>query len=179
MRWGLLLFFVGWLALVVQGAASTFLPPPYCPDLGLLVVIAIGLSWERASTGLLLAFAIGLAADMMSGALLGQHALLRLAAYSASRLASRQLNLRGAFPLAIFAGAVSIVDAFAILLLTSFFTGSASIGVGWIVDALQHALVNAALAPGVSLLLERIGAWAGADDGSRRPLRLEARGRAV
>jgi rod shape-determining protein MreD len=178
MRWGLLLFVLGWMALVVQGAVSTFLPPPYCPDLGLLVVIAIGLSWERAASGLVLAFALGLTADMMSGSLIGQHALLRLAAYTAARLASRQLNLRGALPLAVFAGALSIVDAFAVLALTTFFTGSGSVGLGWIVDALQHGLVNAALAPSVSVLVERAGVWAGADDGSRRPLRLEPRGRA-
>jgi rod shape-determining protein MreD len=177
MRWGALLFLMGWAALVVQGAVSTFLPPPYCPDLGLLVVIAIGLCWERASSGLLLAFALGLAADTMSGSLLGQHALLRLAAYVASRLASRQLNLRGALPLAVFAAGLTLLDALAVLALTSFFTGSGSPGLGWFVDALQHGLVNAALAPAVSVLVERVGVWAGADDGSRRPLRLEPRGR--
>ncbi|MGH0035221.1 MAG: rod shape-determining protein MreD [Myxococcota bacterium] len=176
MRWGALLFVLGWLALVVQGAASTLLPPPYCPDLGLLVVIAVGLTWERASSGLLLAFAIGLTADMLSGSLLGQHALLRLVAYLASRLASRQLNLRGALPLAVFAGAFTVLDALLVLALTSFFTGSGALGLEWVVDALQHGLVNAALAPAVSVGVERLGVWSGADDGSRRPLRLEPRG---
>jgi len=175
MRWWALLFGVGWLALVVQSALATMLPPPYCPDLGLLVVVAIGLSWERAATGMLLATALGFCADLFSGSLLGQHALLRLAAYTGARLASRQLNLRGALPLAVFVAALSVLYALVLLALTAFFAGSVGVGLGWVVESIQHGLVNAALAPGVSGLVQRIGVWAGADDGSRRPLRLEAR----
>ncbi len=171
-----MLFALGWLALVLQGALSTFVPPPYCPDLGLLVVIAIGLSWERAASGLVLAAALGFSADLLSGSLLGQHALLRLAAYTGSRLASRQLNLRGPLPLAVFAAGLSLVYAIAVLALTAFFVGAGSVSGGWLVDALQHALVNAALAPATSSLVEKLRHWSGTDDPGRRPLRLEPRG---
>ena len=36
----------GLLALVLQGALATLLVPPWCPDLVLLVLIAIALRWE-------------------------------------------------------------------------------------------------------------------------------------
>ncbi len=54
---------VGVLALVLQGAVATIVPPPLCPDFALLVVIAIALHWQRAASGLLLAFTLGYAAD--------------------------------------------------------------------------------------------------------------------
>ncbi len=45
---------LGVAVLVLQGALATVLPPPWCPDLALLVLIGIGLRWSGLAGGLLL-----------------------------------------------------------------------------------------------------------------------------
>lgn len=165
----------GLVTLVLQGALATLLPRTLCPDLGLLFVVALGLAWERATTGLVLSAGLGFAADLLSGSLVGQHALLRLFVFAAARLASRQLNLRGALPLTVFAGATSLAYALAVWLLTGFFVGSGAPGLELLGGALLHAVVNALAAPLVVTGLERTLALAAVEEAGRRPLRLEPR----
>ena len=95
---------LGVLALVIQSALATFVPPPYCPDLGLLVVIAIGLRWRGLTVGLLLAALLGFAADIMSGTLMGQHALLRMVAFAS---AFSRSGVRKTSPSSAFAASVT------------------------------------------------------------------------
>ena len=45
---------LGVLAPMVQGAVGTFVPPQYCPDLGLLLVVGLGLCWRSTAGGVLL-----------------------------------------------------------------------------------------------------------------------------
>ena len=177
MRRALALVALGLLAVFVQGALATHLRPPWSPDLGLLVVVAFGLHWRGFAGGLCASAALGYVSDVLSGSLFGQHALLRLLAFAGARLASRQLNLRGPLPLAIFAAALTAVYALALLALTSFFTGAADWGLGGVVDTLRHALINALGAPVVAAAVERVATWTGEDEAARRPLRLEPRSR--
>ncbi len=175
MRWGIALVLFGLVALMAQGAVATFLPPPFCPDLALLVVLVLGLRWEGVASGLLMAALLGYATDMLSGSLLGQHALLRLFVFAGARLASSQLNLRGALPLSIFAAGVSLAYGGALLGLTGFFAAPAVPSWSWFADLVEHALVNAIVAPAVYSAVEWIALWSGEDEAGRRPLRLEPR----
>lgn len=177
MRRAALVLAAGVFALVLQGGLAGVLPAALCPDLGLLVVVAIGLAWERSVPGLALAAALGYAADLLSGTLLGQHALLRLLAFWAARLASRKLNLRGAIPLAVFGAGLSLANGLGLLAITRFFGAQAGPDWAWLADAIGHSLVTGACAPAVAVALERLLAWAGDEDSARRSLRLAARGR--
>lgn len=179
MKRALALLGVGVLALVVQGAAATFVAPPWCPDLGLLVVIAIALQWRRAATGLLLAFALGYAADLVSGSLLGQHALLRLFVFAGVRVASRQLNFRGSLPLAGLAGAVILIYGFALLAVTGFFAGPADFRWSWLGSQLIHAGMGAFFAPPTLACVGWVSTRLADDEGARRTLELTPRGRAA
>lgn len=163
---------VGLAALVVQGAAALVLPYPFCPDLGLLVVIAIGLYWEPLPSGFALAALLGYSTDVLSGSLLGQHAMLRLVCFAAARLASRQLNLRGALPFAVFAGGLTIAYAAALEAQLAFFTGAPT-EVGAFGRTLLHAVVNAFFAPIVAAVVEQVCSWGGDDDRARRPVRFD------
>jgi rod shape-determining protein MreD len=176
-RPALALLALGWFALIAQGAVATFVPARFCPDLGLLVVVGMGLHWRGVTGGLAMATLLGYTADLLSGSLLGQHALLRLLAFAAARLASRQLNLRGSLPLAVFAAGLTFAYALAAWTLSSFFTGTPVFAWGGLRDALPHALINAALAPWASWLVERFAGWLGDDDSARRTLRFEPGGR--
>jgi rod shape-determining protein MreD len=164
-------------ALVLQGSLALLLPPPACPDLGLLVVVALALHWRGELGGLVLAALLGYAADLVSGSLLGEHAFLRLVVYAIARLASRQLNLRGAFPLACFVFAATCAYALGVSALGSLFGAGAPLGLGRAPALAAHAAINAALAPAVSRSVEALLRRAGEDDVRRRPLSVEARRR--
>ena len=55
MKRGVGLAVFGTLAVMLQGAVAGFLPPSWCPDLGFLFVLAIGLRWRSSAGGLVLA----------------------------------------------------------------------------------------------------------------------------
>jgi len=173
------LFAAGVFALVLQGALATLVPPPWCPDLGLLVVITIGLRWRALGTGLVLAAALGFAADILSGSLVGQHALLRVIAFASAYLAGRQLNLKGSLPLVVFTASVSFAYGIAVYAVSTFFVGAGAPSLGWLVDGVQHAIVNGLLSTTVFSVVSRVAVWAG-DSGARgRTLHIEARRRPV
>lgn len=175
MKQAVILFAAGLVALIAQSALAVLVPHPFCPDLGLLVVVAIGLFWEPLPSGFALAAGLGYATDVLSGSLLGQHGLLRLLSFAAARLGGRQLNLRGPLPLAVFAAGLSVIYAVALQGGLGSFTGSASEVAASIGRVGAHALVNAIAAPFVALGVERLCSWSSDDDAARRALRLDAR----
>ena len=85
---------VGLLALGIQGGLSLVIPRELCPDLGLLVVIAIGLHWQQATSGLFVASALGFTADLLSSSIFGGHALMRLLVFSATTVSRRRMDLQ-------------------------------------------------------------------------------------
>jgi cell shape-determining protein MreD len=164
---------LGVAALVVQGATATVLSPPWTPDLALLVLIGIGLRWHGLAGGLLLAALLGYATDLLSGSLFGQHALLNLFAFSGTVIAARQLNLRGSWPLASFALAVTCLYGLAMLAITGFFVGGVELRFGWLGAQIMHGAVTGAFAPALSGLVGRAANWAD-DDPGHRALGLDA-----
>lgn len=164
---------LGVLAVIVQGAVAGIVQPPWCPDFALLIVLAIGLRWQGFASGLLLVSLLGYVADVASGGLRGGHALLRMFVFVSARLAARQLNLRGAFPLATFAAGLSIAYGLAVVGLTQFFSSASLPSWGWF-DLLPHAIVNALAAPLASAAVARVLAWFGDDEEARLLLSLGA-----
>jgi rod shape-determining protein MreD len=171
------LLFIGIAAPVVQGAVNTFVPARFTPDLGFLIVIALGLHWRSAAGGLALAAALGFVADLLSGSLLGEHALLRLFAFGVARFASRHLNLRGSLPQAVFVLFFTAVNVLSIGLLNTFFASGGGFDLVALRDLLPHAAINALFAPFVSRVVEAVATTFGAEEGGRRPLYLEPRRR--
>lgn len=169
------LLVLGVLATMGQGAAAAFLPPRWCPDLGLLVAVAIGLCWRSSAGGVAVVVALGYVADLFSGTLLGQHALLRVLVYGASRAASAHLNLRGALPQAVFVALLTAAHAVALAGSTAFFLP----GVGLVLPpagaVAVHAVANAPCAPLVTAVVARLVTLLGPEEGGRRLLRLEPR----
>ncbi|MDP6980890.1 MAG: hypothetical protein QF570_20200 [Myxococcota bacterium] len=154
----LAVFILGLLALGVQGGLAMVMPRSLCPDLGLLVVLAIGLHWLEVTPGMFVASALGFAADLLSSAIFGAHALLRVLAFSLTSLARSQMDLRGGAIFALFAGAITILNALGLMLLLRFFTsgeaGAAAFSVwGVFSGVLPHAAINACLAPAVSAVV--------------------------
>ena len=173
---GLAILGMGAFAIVLQGALAGFLSPSWCPDLGFLIVIALGPRFSSGAGGLSVAAILGYFSDLLSGSLLGQHVLLRMLAFGAARRAGRQLDLRGVLPQAVFAGSLSGLNALAFAVVTAFFVGS---GFGWPAPRalLAHAAVDAVFAPLVAVAVDRLLAWVGEDDASRSLMRFEPRGR--
>lgn len=165
----------GVLLMVLQGALALWLPPPLCPDLGLLVVICLGLRWPTLVTGLLLVGLLGFAADLLSGSLMGQHALLRVLTFTGAFVVGRQFNLQGSLPLMFFTGIVSMLYGVGVYLLSSFFMGAvAGQGAGWLIDSFWHACSNALVVPIIFALCSRIFVWVMGEDVTERALRLES-----
>ena len=152
MKPALVLLAVGAAATLLQAVAATFVAPRFLPDLGLLLVVALGLCWRSTAAGLVLAAVLGYLTDLLSGALLGQHALVRLGVFAAARLASRHLNLRSAPPLAVFAVGVTVANAAAIGGLTAFFSTGLGFDRAMAADLLPHVLANALFAAPVAHL---------------------------
>lgn len=176
MKKGLAILGMGAFAIVLQGAVAGFLSPPWCPDLGFLIVIALGPRFASSAGGISIAATLGYLSDLLSGSLLGQHLLLRMLAFGAARRAGRRLDLRGLLPQAVFAGSLSGLNALAFAVVTAFFAGS---GFGWPAPRafLTHVAVDAAFAPLVAAAVDRVLAWAGEDDSSRPLMRFEPRGK--
>ena len=171
------LFLVALVALVLQGALATLVPPPWCPDLLLLALISMGLRWRGLSRGLVLAYLLGFAADVLSGSLMGTHALLGMLAFVSAVLAGRQLNLKGFLPLAVFGGSVSFLYGVLLFGISSVFLGATEFSFRWLLDNLIHASLNGLLTPLGFELFSRLAVWAGADDSSDRALYIETAGR--
>lgn len=165
---------VGLLAPVLQGTLAAFVPARFLPDLGFLFVVAIGLYWRSPAGGVLVAALLGFATDLLSGSLLGQHALLRIAAFGAARVFSRQLNLRGVLPQAIFVALLTAANALGIVALTAFFASDA--GFAALLRGLPaQAVANALCVPFVARLTQRVLELLGDEESGRRLLRLEPR----
>jgi rod shape-determining protein MreD len=173
----LVLLAVGFIALIGQGAIATVVPPPYCPDLALLVVLVIALRWHGLVLGFVLAALLGFAADLLSGSLMGQHALLRLVAYLGAYFAGGQLNMKGALPVAIFGASVSVLYGLALVVLTGFFGAGSEISWRGFGDLLLHSLVNGVFAPYLLALVTRALAWSGDPESAARTLHIDVHGR--
>jgi rod shape-determining protein MreD len=174
MRRELVLAGLALLALIVQASMGRVLAPQWCPDLGLLVVVGFGLSLRSAASGVALAALVGYLSDLLSGSLLGQHMLLRMAAFGAARVGSRRLNLRGPVPLAIFAAALSAAHGLALWALVTFFASGVAPSWPPVGDFLAQALVNGLLAPLVAAVVAWVCQALGDEDGAKL-MRLEPR----
>jgi rod shape-determining protein MreD len=150
------LLLVGFLALILQGAIARTIPPPWCPDLGWLVVVALGLRWPRFLPGLFAAVILGYSMDLVSGSLMGQHALMRLLTYLAAALAARQLDLSGGLPVAILVFGSTVVYGVAVVGVLSFFVGSEGVDLFVLLDAICHGVANVLAAGPVLSLVERV-----------------------
>lgn len=164
---------LGLLVPIFQGAVAPFLPRSACPDLGLLLVIALGVGLRSTAGGVALAAWIGFVSDLLSGSLFGQHALLRVLAFGAARLTGGHVNLQGAFTQMALAAALTVASAFGMVGLSAFFAGSAPLAPGGAL--LWQMGVNALFAPFVLGLVARLITKLDGDDG-RRLLRLDPRG---
>jgi len=153
--------------------AANWLPARYLPDLGLLLVVAASIGLRSTSGGVLFAALLGYATDCVSGALLGQHMLLSVAAYGTARVAATRLNLRGALPMMVFVSFLAAAHAAALGALMAFVTPLASSRID-VSDALVHALASGLAAPLVSEGVVRLLGSLGEDEG-QRPLRLASR----
>ena len=156
MRQGLGMLTLGALAPVVQGALQVYLPVSMCPQLGVLVVLGLGLAWPNALGGMLVAALVGFVSDLLSGSLGGQLVLLHLGAYLATRYASAHLDLSGPLSTAIFAAGFTALYGLALVLSTLFFLPEAGLGWGDLRLLLPVALLNGLFAPWVVALVERL-----------------------
>jgi len=165
---------IGLAALIIQGSVNTFLPPHLTPNFAFLVIIAVGLHWRNPAAGIAIAALLGFSADLLSGSLLGEQALLGIVAFAAARIASRQLNLRGALPQALFVLGYTVVNALGVGILDAFF----GVRGGMLPMMLHllpvHALANAVFAPFVAHGVEMIATAFGSEEGGRRQVHLPA-----
>ncbi len=168
---------LGLASLILQSVAADFLPAYLCPDLSLLIVIALGLCWRSAAGGLLMSAGLGYMADALSGSMLGQHALLRVLTFTLTRFADRRLNLTGALPLVIFTTCASVAYGLGLSMVSGLFASQPEGVPLWLYGLGRHALVNALFAPVVLAVVER--ALTRNEDGDRRLVRMALRGRAT
>lgn len=170
----LVLAVLGAFGVMLQSSAALWVPARALPDLGLLVVVALAVSIRSPVLGVCLAVGLGYVTDLLSGAMLGQHALLRLGAYGVARVLSSSVNLRGPFSLALFTLVLAATQAFVLHAISAFFARSWSVTATALEDVAVHALATAIAAPMVVGLVSRAAARLG-DDDSGRPVHLEAR----
>ena len=175
MKTGLALLALGALAPMLQSALAPYISAALCPDLGLLLVVAVGLSGRSVAGGLLFSGFVGFVADLLSGALLGQHALLRVLAFAAARSANVHVNLVGIGAKGIFVAILTVLNGLAMGGITAFFspgTGFAAIGIR---ELALGALVNALVAPLVTLVVSFALTRLDDEGEGRRLMRLEPR----
>lgn len=174
MKAGLGVFALGLAALIVQGALARTIPPPWCPDLALLVVVGIGLRWPGFLAGLLIVVPLGYSMDLLSGSLMGQHAFMRVVVYLTAAIASRQLDLAGGLPVSIFVFGMTLFYGLGIGATFSFFVGSETVGFDVLSSAFGHGIANVIAAGPMIALVERVlGRFSDDEVGRRGPLTLK------
>jgi cell shape-determining protein MreD len=170
----LVLIALALFAPMVQGAVVPYLPRGACPDAGLLLVIAIGLSLRAAGPGVALTAGVGFVADLLSGALLGSHAFLWVLAFGVARFTSLHVNLKGPFMQIGLAAALTVGTALGLAGLTAFF-GSAEVrSLIAPAELLRQVIANGLVAP----LAIALTGWlvVRLSDEGPRTLRLDPRG---
>jgi rod shape-determining protein MreD len=160
------------IGLLLQGAFATFLPASLCPDFALIMVLCIGMQGDGFASGSILAALLGFAADLLSGALLGQHALLFLLVFATGQIAARQLNLRS--PLSLMTTGASVVLAGGLLLisLTGVSQGGADAQWFWRPDLLGRAAISALVTPAIFALVQHFAARSAEEEAGARAPRL-------
>lgn len=166
---------LGVLGPILQGAVSPYLPPGLCPDGGLLLVVAIGLTLRSTVSGVLLAAWIGFVSDLLSGSLLGQHAITRVCAFALARLSGLRMNLQGGLAQIVLTAAITVVCTAILAGLTAFFTAGSAASMLTLAEVGAHAAVNAVCAPFVVAFVARVARRFGDDMGGRRILPIEPR----
>ena len=174
---GLLAF--GLLALWVQGTLATLAPGFWLPDLVFLYAVGLAIV-VGGSEALLLVAVLGYTADLFSGALLGQHALLLILVFAATRVASLQLHLARSVPRVAFVAGLTVFYVLGHAAVARLFVATS--GIDWVFArqlAIQTGL-NALLAPLVIAWVARVSGWLAPDDeGYRRGLAVELRSRGL
>jgi rod shape-determining protein MreD len=173
-REALVLLAAGIASLALESALLAHLPTALVPALSLLCAIAAALLLGPL-TGMLVSAVLGFGADMLSGALLGQHAFLRLVEFALVRSAVDQFDLVRPFPFALLALAVALVDAAGSAALIEFFLGSFAADPRALGAILLRAVVTAITAPLALALARRVVAWGGGEGDVRREMRLETK----
>jgi rod shape-determining protein MreD len=171
-RDALVVFAAGCLGLAFEAALLAQLPPAIVPELSLLFPIAAALLLSPLA-GLLVCAALGFGADALSGALLGQHAFLRLIEYAAVRLVIGQFDLLRPLPFAVFALAIALADAAGSAALIQYFLGGFMPDRATLVQVGARSVATALAAPLVLWLARRVVAIGDAD--ARREMRLETK----
>lgn len=171
MRLGVALWSLAVIGLLLQGALATFVPAFLCPDFALVMVLSIGMRWEGFASGAILAALLGFATDLLSGALLGQHALVFLLVFATGQLAARQLNLRSALSLMTTGASVVLAGGLLLVSLSGFSHGG---GGGWFgrLDLLSRAAVSALFTPPIYALVQRCAARLNDEEAGPRAQRL-------
>lgn len=177
MKAAVALFGLAWAGLVVQGAVATFVPAAYCPNLALILLLCIGLQWEAFSSGAMLAAAIGFSTDLLSGALLGQHALLFLCVFAVARIAARQLNLPSAASLVAIGAVVGFLFGGGQVFLSVLFFGTDSANSYWRPDLLMRVGISALFTPVIFPLVQSLMARLSDKDAATLAPRLLRSGR--
>lgn len=168
MKSSLAVIALGLAALVVQGALTRALPPPWTPDLAWLVVVGLGLRWPGFLSGFVIAALLGFAMDAVSGSLIGQHALLRLATYLATALVSRQLDLSGGIPIALTTFVLALGYSVGVVVTRRAFLGPETIGLETSAIAVAQAFVDMLCVLPVVGAVERIVARFADEEIARR-----------
>ncbi len=177
MRRTLALLVLGLAGISLQGALPAWVPAALVPDASLLATVAAALLLGPAE-GLVLAFAFGLTADLLSGALLGQHALLRTLELPFIRVVSAQLDLRRGLPLATFVLGLGALDALGMLGLGRVFVGPLPLGVAALGPVLAAIVATAVVAP-LAVGIARAVVTKLDESAVRREMRLDTRRPAI
>lgn len=163
---GLLLLAV--LVPILHGVLLRGLPGALCPQLGVLLVLGLGLVWSNVLGGILVAALAGIASDQLSGSLAGQLVLLHVGAYLSARYASGHLDLGGPLPIAIFAAGFTVLYGLAMLLSTHFFLPEAQLGWSDLRVLARVVVLNGLFAPWIVRGLRALLAWLEAPEVGRR-----------
>lgn len=150
------LLIVVYALLAIVGALATVLPTrALCPEVGLLAVLYLGLSVQRSlPAAATAAFVLGYLVDLLTGAPKGTFSLTLLLVFLATRLLAVRIDVRGAWRMAGFAAAASIVSGILVTIVRGLVS---DVPLSALAIVPLQALINAAFAPILMSLYRRIG----------------------
>lgn len=174
MRQPLTLVAMGLVALLLQGGIATHVPRAFVPDFAFLIVVTCGLHLPGAR-GLLVVAWLGYTADLLSGAPLGEHAVLWIGLWGLTGIVNRRLDLRRVPPLMVAVAAFTLAQTAAFVFLHSGVLGRATLDTTLFVTLGWQILANVLAAPLVWGATVGVLALTAPEEGARRTVRLDTR----
>jgi len=134
------------MLLLVENGLAEIVPPHWLPDIGLMLIAALGLTASFVS-GLWVTVFFGFVMDHLTGAFRGEYELVYLVLFAVTFFANRQINLGGAFRNVVVIGVMTLFQGLGFIAFAALFREQGLLPIALQPEWWIRLFINAGCAP--------------------------------